>query len=436
MDEPRTPGQYVGTAWCRMLRGAASAQGVTRDQIHEMSGIYRPKVVQIFAGRTLPSADEALRLCGPLRLSPLLVLDALGHLPGASNIVAHVDQLEEQVQNIEVKRAGLATHSPDAAATIAGPAIASGRFRVSVSPVWIQVAEERLHYADFIALDPTDGKTPTRRSLEELLGDELAWCGAGFLGIPESARGERTPDLSTVINVPRFVAPRRSSGRPLNGAPRSVCVIGGHWSGSADVASFLGYGLDYDYAHVGFVASRAYSRLSHQWDHELFDHDRREVARTYTVGSDLGRPRVWAVGGEGNVDCAELLLQERRQHSPFIVYLRVSDQLIRWTSALRVRWHHTDDSLERDTANSEEEREACDRIFSTPELARRCLTIDVGLPPGRDPADVEKETGNDFYTQWYEASEQALQVLAREGRAFDVQAATAAMRRPLVPSAD
>jgi hypothetical protein len=236
--------------------------------------------------------------------------------------------------------------------------------------------------------------------------DEISWFTAGFVGSPHDAQDLGTPYPRLAIGIPRFVAIRRGTGNPLRSAPHSVCVIGGHWAGSADVASFLGYAFDHDYSHVGFVASRAFSRLTHQWYHDLFDRDRLEVARTYTVSAEIGRSRVWAAGGDG-VTATCRLIADHRLRMPLVVYLRAGDDLIEWTARARNLWQMTDVPLDEDIRAMRDERQAVIGLLSG--IRYRALVVDVNLPDDasfREPGTAGQADA--FFDMWANLAESVI----------------------------
>lgn len=417
---------FLHEEWCVALRGAV--EGTTYQQIADASGYSRAHIAPILGGRKRPTADELLRLASALRLSQLRMLDLAGHLPGVSRLLTYVDQLEDQASRIGLAAARIPFDDVSGAAVIAGKAVASGRYRAIVEPLWQGTGDRRRHYSDLVAFDPVEPMSPVeiRTDLEGLLHHELAWFTAGFIGSPETARHLPTPHPELVVNVPRFVAIRKGGARPLAGAPHTVCVLGGHWAGSADVASLLGYAFDYDYSHVGFVASRAFSRITHRWDHRLFDRDRLEVARTYLAGAELGRSRVWAAGGDGYTETARLLAVEKQARNPFVVNLRATDELIEWTSWARTAWRHHDAGIDSDRRASQVQRLVVDQQLAG--SADRVLTVDVGPPPMAED-DWEGDNRDAFMDLWTDLAEDVLARLAAvRGLHFDHGEALLRMR--------
>ncbi|MFR9805638.1 helix-turn-helix domain-containing protein [Pseudonocardia sp. RS010] len=374
--EPR----FLDEEWCVVLRRAAKE--TTYRDIAAEAGYSRAHIAEIFGGRKRPTADELLRIAGALGLSQLRMLDLAGHLPGVSRLLTYLEQLEDQASRTQLAAASVPFDDVHGAAIIAGKGLASGRYRAVVDPLWQGTGEYRRHYADLVAFEPVQAMSAVeiRADLEELLHHEMAWFTAGFIGSPETARHLNTSHPELVINVPRFVAIRKGGVNPLVGVPHTISVIGGHWSGSADVASLLAHGFDYDYSHVGFVASRAFSRITHRWDHRLFDRDRLEVARTYVAGGEIGRSRVWAAGGDGYAETARLLAGDRRGRNPFVVHLRPTDELIDWTSWARTAWRQHGGDAETDRGSSISDRAVVDQQLAG--LGSRVLTLDAGLPAG------------------------------------------------------
>jgi hypothetical protein len=356
--------------------------------------------------------EELLTLSEVLGISPLRALDAAGRVPGISRLVDYIDQLEELAGRTEYVAARLAFGPPNGASVIAGAAAASGRYRATMEPLWQGTGRYRRHYCDLVALEPMKAASQQtiRTELEDLLAAEMAWFGAGFIANLDTARHLPAPDPSLVITVPRFVAIRRAGTAPAGGAPHSVCVLGGHWSGSADVASFLGYAFDYDYAHVGFAASRAYSRLTHHWDHGLFERDRFEIARTYTLGADIGRSRCWAAGGDSYAATCELVCSGRHRN-PVLIHLRVTDDLIVWAADARARFGHTSRTVEEDVKSMTADRRTADLLVSR--IPHRAIRLDVTVPC-RSGTHTEQAVRDGFFDQWAGLSEEALRLMHDE----------------------
>ncbi|WP_331751294.1 hypothetical protein OID55_41585 (plasmid) [Streptomyces sp. NBC_00715] len=254
-------------------------------------------------------------------------------------------------------------------------------------------------------LRPVQGGTiskATRDRVEGALYDELAWFGAGF------TEGWIEGMEALTINVPRFVALRRGTGSPMPGAPRSIAVLGGHWAGTADVASFLGYAFDYDYSHVAFVASRAFSQLNHHYDDSFRDRDRLEVTRTYVEGGDLGRRRIWAADTGDSDAAVKVLATSHARRNPLVVYLRPTDELLAWTAHVRSNSAHTalpaTDSLSKSRAVRGKVDEALRPI------QHKTLVLDVSTPSGVriTPGVQATDTPDSFLDMWAELAVQAV----------------------------
>jgi transcriptional regulator with XRE-family HTH domain len=423
--ENQSSAPYRNTRWCEMLRSAASS--VTRDELAKRVGFSRAKVQNILGGKTKPTMDDLVSFADTLQLSKLRLLDAAGYLEGISNLLTYLDQLEEQAELMEHATRRLAASPYPGATQIAGAALAAGDFDVIIRPDWLGTGERRRHYQDRVILTRRDGadmSTVDRQRIEVRLRDELAWFHSGFIdGWPGAPK-------QLAINVPRFLALRHSSGEPVPMLPRSIAVIGGHWAGSADVASFLAYAFDYDYAHVAFTASRTFSRLTHDWRNYYRERDRLEVTRTYVEGSAIGRQRVWAADVGDSEEAVRILGTSRSRKTPFIISLRPTDDLLEWTAHARSRWQHTDDDAETDLRKIRAARARVDQALEP--LTDKTQILEVPLPA---PNTFDRRTGelrhdgDAWFDMWMMLSEHAIHKLhARHGIHFNKDAALAKLR--------
>lgn len=435
--------------WCHILRDAAMARGMTQARVadatarrdynaatyHEVEKIGLGKIKRIWTGREEPTADEMLRLCEVLDLPKVRMLAELGKVEQESDREAYIDHLEELAARVTYAAGLVEVEQVHGAGIIAAKVVATGKYRVTIAPLIQGTGRFRRHYSDLVAVQPLPGQAVAglRKRLEDELRHHLAWFHAGFIGVPETAEDLRleTPDTSTVINVPRFLAVRRGSGSPPEPLPRCVCVVGSHWSGSADVACWLAHAFDLDSSHVGFVASRAFSRLTHK-DHDVNAYDREEVARTYTAGAErLGRRRVWAVGGDNCLHTFQLLDDPQLTTEPHVVYLRAKDDLMQWTAVVRYRHQHSPTKTrERDLFDMQEERRKMDEVLKGNRLLRRrTVILPVGLPPGTDFTNPTKDGRDEFFDMWAGLAEQALTELHSIAEpSFDLQSAMNRLR--------
>jgi hypothetical protein len=439
--------------WCRVLRDTAKRQKMTYPQIAARAGLGLGKVQRIMNSsevssvdgkkkREVPSADEMIKICRALDLSEVRMLIMLGHLRPVWERQEYNEELEELASGMSLTAGSIDLDQKHGAGFIAAKIVATGKFRVTIAPLMVGKGRFCRHVNDLIAVQPLPGCAADglKDRLQELVRVEMAWFQAGFIGLPETAASLKlpTPDPATVISVARMNAIRRGSGSPLDDAPRSTCVVGSHWAGSADVASWLAYAFDLDFAHVGFVASRAFARLLHD-EHDVNAYERQQVARTYVAGAErLGRPRVWAVGGDNCLHTFDLLNDERLVREPHVVYLRATDQLMRWTAGVRYRveGHQTKRTMAGDLDAMQEERRKIEEILRrNKRLERRTVVLPVGLPDGPDFGD-EREDGRDaFYGMWALLAERALTDLhavvaahSPDRRSFDLDDAMSRMR--------
>lgn len=446
------PHQYP--RWCRMLREAAAARGMTQARVatatarrvynaakhrEELDKIGLGKIKRIWTGHEVPTADEMLRLCEVLDLPKVRMLAELDKIDQESDREAYIDQLEELASRVTYTAGLIEVEQLHGAAVIAAQIAATGMHKVTVTPLLQGTGRYRRHYCDLVAVQPLPGQPADdlRKQLENDLRHHLAWFYAGFVGFPETAEdlGLETPDIRTVINIPRFLAVRRGSGSPPEPRPRCVCVVGSHWSGSADVACWLAYAFDLDFNNVGFVASRAFSRLTHE-DHDVNAYDREEVARTYVVGAErLGRRRVWAVGEASCLHTFQLLNDPLLTTEPHVIYLRAKDDLMRWTADVRHRNQHSPTkSRERDLFDMQEERRKMDELLRGNRLLqRRTVMLHVGLPSGPDFTDPAEDGRDAFMDMWGDLAERALTELHTVvetlfGTTFELQAAMKRLR--------
>lgn len=410
-----------------MLRAAAAGAGMTRDQLAAKANFSRAKTQSILGGQVMPSMDDLTHLSEALRLSKLRVLASAGYLDGIDNLITYLDQLEDQAERIDVAASQLVSSPMSGPASIAGAALTSGDFEVVMKPLWLGTGDRRRHYSDRVILSRRKGgdfSEADRRRVELLLRQELAWFGAGFIDGWEGGPSQ------LAINVPRFVALRHSNGSPTQGHPRSIVVIGGHWAGSADVASFLGYAFDYDYSHVSFAASRAFSRLTHDWSNEYRERDRLEVTRTYTEGSAIGRHRVWAADVGDSEEAVKIIATSRRRETPFVISLRPSDDVLEWTAHVRSQWNHTYDDPKTGLRKLRAARDRVDQVLSP--LSEKSQVLDIPLP-GANSVDRSGNLHHEpdaWFDMWADKAEQVIEKLRspKHGFHFDKAAALRQMR--------
>lgn len=422
---PTTPGKgdHYDADWCRIIRTRKEELGraMSLTRLSKLSKVRERTLDRTMNGERVPDAAEIAGIAKALDLPVLRLLAAVDVVPEMTRLLDYVDQLEEIVNRTEVNAGLTGVQQPSGASIIASRVVASGRYRATIWPLWQGTGRYRRHYSDMIAFDPLDGAASDdlRPELKRLMRAELGWFHAGFIGFPETASGMPTSDLRSVVNVPRFVAIRRggeeraqlrhesgtaatAKGAPL---PNSVCVVGLHWSGSADVGSFLAHAFDYDSSHIGFMASRAYSRLTDEWDNAYFDSDRLDVARTYFYGSQLGRRRVWSAGGDQALATMELV-SDRRNSAPLVVHLRVSDDLLEWAARVRTSKGHTQVGLAEDIATARADRDAMTRLVDG--IPGRAVTLDVDLPEGPDFSGPAEDGRDAFFDLWARTGEQVL----------------------------
>lgn len=414
--------------WCEALREAKDSQRLSYDHLARETRYNRGKLVEIITGRRRPSIEELLRVASVLRLSQVRMLDIAGHLPGLSNLLAYVDRLEDLASRTNEAGARPLFTGVQGAAAIVDRVAATGEYKVSIHALWQGTGVHRIHYADMVVVDSLDDhlhEGELRERLEKLLFDELTWFSAGFVDRPDAARGLGAHFPSLVVQVPRFIAPRRATTNSLPGAPHSVCVLGSHWSGSDDVASALGAGLGHDYASVTMVAVRAYSRLNHA--STLSGQDKIEVAMTYLSGGGVGRMRTWAADGEIYVRAARLLGSGVRARDPFVVHLRSTDALLEWTAYTRERWGHVDSPGAENLRLATQERAAVDRLLAP--IGHRVLTMPAHLPEGVDFKQPDEDGRDVFMNLWCNAAEEIFVRLNEEhGMRIDVDEARSRAR--------
>ncbi|WP_193505084.1 helix-turn-helix domain-containing protein [Streptomyces coeruleorubidus] len=402
-DESKKTARFINEPWCQELRAVAAT--MTRAELAVNARMAKAKVQEFLGGHAKPTMDDAARLAEALNYPKLRLLALLGYLEGLSNLLAYLDQIEEQAERMEHSAKRLPGDPLSGATRIANTALMEGNFEVSMRPIFLGIGDRRRHYADRVVLRPLhDGPVSetARTRVEAALYDELAWFGAGF------NEGWKEGTDALTINVPRFVALRRGSGTPLPGAPRSIAVVGGHWAGSADVASFMGYAFDYDYSHVAFVASRAFSRLTHHYSDSFRDRDRLEVARTYVEGSDLGRVRVWAADTGDSEAVAKIIATSATRKTPLVVHLRPTDDLLEWTAHVRSARRHTSASVGEDLRALHEARRNTDEALRP--VAPKTLVLPASLPSGARVMSSGEvvDAPDEFFVMWASLAEQAI----------------------------
>ncbi|MER5451215.1 helix-turn-helix transcriptional regulator [Streptomyces sp. NPDC002764] len=405
-EESKKIARYINEPWCQELRTVASA--ITRAELALNAHMAKAKVQDILGGHVKPTMDDAARLAEALNYPKLRLLALLGYLEGLSNLLAYLDQIEEQAERMEHSAKRLPGDPLSGVTRIANTALMEGNFEVSMRPLFLGIGDRRRHYADRVVLRPLLGgpvSETARSRVEAALYDELAWFGAGF------NEGWKEGADALTINVPRFVALRRGSGNPLPGAPRSIAVIGGHWAGSADVASFMGYAFDYDYSHVAFVASRAFTRLTHHYNDSFRDRDRLEVARTYVEGSDLGRVRVWAADTGDSEAVAKIIATSASRRAPLVVHLRPTDDLLEWAAHIRSARRHTPASAGEDLRALHEARRNTDEALRP--VAHKMLVLPASLPSGARVTSTGEvvEAADEFFEMWASLAEQAIRLM-------------------------
>ncbi|MFD1046075.1 helix-turn-helix domain-containing protein [Kibdelosporangium lantanae] len=403
---------YINTPWCQALRRAASS--MTREELAGHAGYSKAKIQQVLGGHQEPTIDELVRIGDALRVPRLRLLAIAGYIDGLADLLTHLDQLERQ--DIELTRAARAMplEPPSATAWIVDKIIADGTFTVAVRPRWEGVAAgRRLHYADVVSLELVTGEpnsVATKDYVESILERELAWFGASVQSARHAGDSDHRP-LS--IYIPRMFANRQCAEPPLPGLPRSVAVVGGHWCGSADVASLLGHAFNYDYSHVSFVASRIFTHLTHRWEEPHRKRDRLEVVRTYVTASDISRERVWAadVGDDDAAPTAALIAAAvKSKRTMFVINLRPTDELIEWAADMRQELEHTNRSKDEDVDVMRTTRSRVDEILQ--QAGHRTLTLTASLPPARQDPDPGVPPA--FLDLWADLAEQAVTELRRK----------------------
>ncbi|WP_330330256.1 helix-turn-helix transcriptional regulator [Streptomyces sp. NBC_00536] len=386
--------RFIDEAWCRALRRAA--EPITRKELATRVGFSVAKLQEYLAGHRKPSMDDLVRLADALNYPKLRLLTMAGYLEGIANLLSYMDQLEDQAERMEYAAKRMPGEPLYGAARIANSALSEADFEVGIRPVWLGTGARRRHYSDRVVLRSLNGAAVSlldRQRVEAALHDELAWFGAGF--VEGWAPGQR----EFVINVPRFVAARKGSGAPMAGVPRSIAVIGGHWAGSADVASFLGHAFDYDYSHVGLVASRAFSRLTHRWGDADQERDRLEVVRTYVEGSDLGRTRVWAADVGDSEAAAKVIAASRSARTPLVIHLRPTDDLLDWTAHTRSERRHTTATPAEEMRRLRAVRQRVDTTLGG--IAHRTLVLPAPLPSSVRAGGSDGDRSSDgFFDMW------------------------------------
>ena len=210
-----------------------------------------------------------------------------------------------------------------------------------------------------------------------------------------------------------------------------MAVIGGHWAGSADVASLLAYAFDYDYSHVAFVASRAFSRLTHDWENASRERDRLESTRTYVEGSAIGRHRVWAADVGDSDEAVKIIATSQKSPTPFVVSLRPSDDLLEWAAYVRSRWDHTKDDPVTGLNKLREARTEVDRSLQPMLYRRKGQVIDVPLPAPNsvDDSGVITDNGDAWFDMWASLAEEIIEKMhGKHGIPFNKNQALYRMR--------
>jgi transcriptional regulator with XRE-family HTH domain len=365
-----------------------------------------PNTVRNWLNGQRPPLDMVNRIATILDVSNSRLLEKFGYAANMGSILDYNDQLQNEnirLADIQLKvqtRAGAGR-----VGVIADALARTGKYNFSVHPWWRGTGPHRVHFADFIALQPTTttGEVLNRAAVEEDIKPEYAYVAAWFDG-PEHwghvLKGALVPPAcDLVINIPRFVSSRRSQGHPDTSLPRSIAVVGGHWCGAAETASAMAYDLDYDYAHPFLVASTVHSTLPQEWDKESWFRNRLDIARTFALSTPVSRRRVWAIEYWNDADCYKMITGV--PEPPFIVFLDPTDEVVEYSIRRRQQDKHTSKTASVDEKEVISARAAA-RLLTSRLMNDASITLRVELV--KDAWNSEcKESAQPAVDSWFDS---------------------------------
>lgn len=369
----------ANTRWRDEFEAARKARGLSQEAIAKALQVHLATVRNWSQGHTKPGLEMAVRVAGVLQVAPIRVLDWIGLVPGLADLVLYVDQLQEHVRLTEQGNWQIRSDGLRGIGYVTEALAENGQYQFKVVPWKKGRGSYRRHFADWIAIQPLDNQK-TRMLVQKEIMSALRFAGAYWNEQQDWRQHLETTREDLVLIIQRFHAQRRSSGSPYLGAPRSIAVLGQHWCGHTEIARFLSDILDYDFVCAGLAAASVYGKLPNEMGDPSWVRARAELTRTYAMDAELGRQRVWAADIWDDIDL--LKLASAPYHLPYVVYLRPTDNTIKYAGRWRSICRESPLSETGDVDQMKEVRSAADEylrhLLGPP--GGRHLTMDVDLP--------------------------------------------------------
>lgn len=362
---------------------AAKRRELTQVKVAKAANIGLDVLKKYWQGEIRVPLHNIEALAKVLGVPRLRLLVSCGYAPGALELLDIVDGLQEELDHA----LGLRTHArasvPTGLAQLTDALGQSGQYSWRVVPLWRGTAT-RLHFSDLVILEswPQGAMAPTRELLEQKdpqLRKAMQLSAAHWSGRENWLGNKLVGDIrqpNLVINVPRLVADARRTPQNLSG-PAAICVLGGHWCGTAEVAALLASDLGYDYTHAGLRASKIHGRLVQRWAEDIdgWEYDRLDVVRGLASRSLVSRPLVWA--GEYWNDSRPVRVVTDTENPPFVILLAASDALLEYASRRRQQDGHTSTVRELDLASMRNARDTSISLAAMSKGGHHVVNVDL-----------------------------------------------------------
>lgn len=321
----------VTREWADAVEARMSDLGISNRALARACDKSESTIRRWLSGADEPRGSDVRKIAERLRDDPHAAFVRLGWLPRSASDDLRLRMLDQQIRQAILRQVQVDSE----------PRTALGAFvdRVASEPGWAAITSHvvrgvtyPVQFEDHVELVPTRqlDHPPTREEVNDFLDALMGAYDAQWCDDPVDRMGEWDQG---VIKVPRVLAARPPGDPAYPAAPKSVMVVGSHWTGNAKIASLLATVLDYGFFRMATAARLAYGVRADAPDRRA---DRVEVARSlFRDPKGLGRQMVWTISLDEAGDLLPAVLDKAiaEEDRPYIVYCRPNDPLVEFSAA-------------------------------------------------------------------------------------------------------
>ncbi len=323
-------------AWAEMVRDAMHAKRVSLRGLEDLTGIRKQTLSTWLLGKSDPDPRAITKIADALAQPADLMFATLGWLPTQLSQSLAVLRVARELDQAFHRLRGLFQEAVpfDRAAQITSTLRAHSRdWRIIEWPD-VRGGRYPMSRGTFLRFERLAGKAgdieEDRRELDRILAGSIAttaaeWCDETSPGLQEV----QWPALILGIRIAHVSRPPRQDHDPH--VPPSILVCGDKYSGAAPVASMLAGCLRWGFTRTRSAAFEQFGRTA--VDQQEGDALEFTIAqRLLEQPNVVGRHTVWTSDSPRVMDRIAPDLAGKRL--PLLIYLRMSDEFIDYSSTL------------------------------------------------------------------------------------------------------